>query len=72
MKKTFTLENLDCANCASKIENAIKEIKGVQSASVSFMMQKLVLEAADEQFEQILAQVKKTIAQIEPDCEITG
>lgn len=70
MKKTFKLDNLDCANCASKIENAIKEIAGVQSASVNFMMQKLVLETADKQFEQILAQVKQTIAKIEPDCEI--
>ena len=51
MKKTFVLEDLDCANCAAKIENAVKELEHVISASVSFMTQKLVLEAPDEKFE---------------------
>ena len=37
MKKTFVLDDLDCANCAAKIENAVREIEGVISASVSFM-----------------------------------
>lgn len=70
MRKTFNLENLDCANCAAKIENALKNLDGVQDASVSFMSQKLVLEADDNNFEQVLKRAKQTIAKIEPDCEI--
>ena len=50
MKKTFLLEDLDCANCAAKIETAINELENVSSASVSFMSQKLVLEAPDDKF----------------------
>ena len=46
MKKIFKLENLDCANCAAKMENAIQQIDGVENASVSFMQKKLMLEAA--------------------------
>ena len=45
MRKSFKLENLDCANCAAKMENGIKNIDGVKSATVSFMTQKLVIEA---------------------------
>ena len=70
MKKTFRLTDLDCANCAAKIENAIREIPGVIETSVSFMAQKLTLEAEEADFEKILAHTRKIIAKIEPDCEI--
>lgn len=69
MKKVYKLENLDCANCAAKIETAIKEIDGVTDASVSFMTQKLMIET-DEDVEKIMAEVVKTIDKIEPDCEV--
>lgn len=70
MKKTIRLIDLDCANCAAKIENSVKKIDGVIDASVSFMGQKMVLEAPDEQFESILAEAKKIIHKIEPDVTI--
>ena len=70
MKKTFALEELDCANCAAKMENAIKGIDGVKSATVSFLTQKLTLEADDGQFDEIFEQVVKTFRKIEPDCAI--
>ena len=70
MKKTIRLIDLDCANCAAKIENSVKKIDGVIDASVSFMGQKMVLEAPDEQFESILAEAKKLIHKIEPDVTI--
>ena len=54
MRKAFKLQDLDCANCAAKMENAIKNIEGVKSASISFMTQKLVLEADDDRFEAVL------------------
>ncbi|HCF83549.1 MAG TPA: heavy metal transporter [Ruminococcaceae bacterium] len=70
MKKVFKLVDLDCANCAAKMEDAIKKIDGVESASVSFMTQKLTLEADDERFDDILKIVVKTCKKVEPDCEI--
>ena len=70
MKKVFKLEDLDCANCAAKMEDAIKKIEGVKFASVSFMTQKLVLEADDAIFDDILAKAKKAVSKIEPDCTI--
>lgn len=70
MKKTFELEELDCAHCAAKMEDAIKKIDGVISANISFMTQKLTLEAADEDFDKVLKAAQKTIRKIEPDCRI--
>lgn len=70
MRKSFKLNDLDCANCAAKIENAIKKIDGVTSASISFMTQKMDLEAADERFDSVLAEVKKVIAKVEPDVSV--
>lgn len=69
MKKTYKLENLDCANCAAKIENAVKEIEGVINASVSFMTQKLTIET-EADLDEIMTKVKKIVRTIEPDCEI--
>lgn len=70
MKKVFKLEDLDCANCAAKMERAIKKIDGVVSATVSFMSQKLTLEADDATFDAIMKDVIKTCKKIEPDCVI--
>ena len=70
MKKTFKLDELDCANCGAKMENAIKKIDGVKDCTVSFMTQKLTLEADDDKFDEVLAQAVKVCRKIEPDCEI--
>lgn len=70
MKKVFVLNDLDCANCAAKMEDAISKIDGVNSASVSFMSQKLTLDADDMKFDEILKKAVKICRKIEPDCEI--
>lgn len=70
MKKVFRLEDLDCANCAAKMECAIKKLNGVNDASVSFMAQRLTIDADDENFEEIMNKVVKTCRKIEPDCTI--
>lgn len=70
MKKIYKLEDLDCANCAAKMENAINAIDGVQSATVSFMMQRLTIEADDANFDEIMKKVVKACRKIEPDCTI--
>jgi cadmium-exporting ATPase len=70
MKKKFKLEDLDCANCAAKMEDAIKKIPGVNDAVVSFMTQKMTIDAEDERFEEIMDEVVKICAKVEPDCRI--
>lgn len=70
MKKRFDLENLDCANCAAKMEEGIKKIKGVNDAKVSFMTQKLVIDANETSFDEIMKSVVEVCKKIEPDCEI--
>lgn len=70
MKKVFELEDLDCANCAAKMEDAIRKLDGVQSVTISFMAQKMTLEAEDANFDKILKQVKKCIKRVEPDCVV--
>ncbi len=70
MKKTFKLIDLDCAHCAAKMETAIKKIDGVINASVSFMSQKLTIEAEDEKFDDIVKKAAAECKKIEPDCEI--
>ena len=69
MKKSYKLENLDCANCAAKIEDAIKKIDGIKSASVSFFTQKIDIEF-DGNEPTLVAEIKKIISKIEPDCEL--
>ncbi len=70
MKRIFKLRELDCANCAAKMQTAIEKIDGVDACSVNFMTQRLTLEAADDQFENIVDQAVKICQKIEPDCEI--
>ena len=70
MKKKFKLEDLDCANCAAKMEEAIKKIPGVNDAVVSFMTQKMTIDAEDERFEEIMDEVAKVCAKVEADCRI--
>ncbi|MBQ3513547.1 MAG: cation transporter [Lachnospiraceae bacterium] len=70
MKKKFKLQDLDCANCAAKMEDGIKKINGVKDASVSFMTQKMTIEAEEEDFDRIMQEVVKVCAKVEPDCKI--
>ena len=70
MKRVFMLEELDCANCAAKMESAIAKIDGVSAVSVNFITQKLTLEAADGEFNDILKKAVKAVKRIEPDCRV--
>ncbi|MBQ3292160.1 MAG: cation transporter [Mogibacterium sp.] len=70
MKKKFKLIDLDCANCAAKMEEAIKKIDGVTDASVSFLTQKMMIEADDAIFDDVLQQAIKCISKVEPDCQV--
>ena len=70
MKKKFKLQDLDCANCAAKMEEAIKKIAGVSDASVSFMTQKMMIDAEDGRFDEIMEEIVKVCLKVEPDCKI--
>ncbi len=70
MKKVFKLQDLDCANCAAKMEAAIKKLDGVNDATVSFMTQRLTLDADDARFDAIVDECVKVCARVEPDCTI--
>ena len=68
MKKTFKLIDLDCANCAAKMETAIKKLPGVTGATVSFLTQKMTIEAED--VDTLMKDVVKVCRKVEPDCQI--
>lgn len=70
MRKSFKLQDLDCANCAAKMERGIQNIDGVKSATVGFMTQKLILEANEDRFDTILDEAQCVCKSIEPDCTI--
>lgn len=70
MKKKFKLKDLDCANCAAKMEAAVKRLEGVTDANVSFMTQKMTIEAEDSRFDEIMKEVVAVCKKVEPDCTI--
>ena len=70
MKKKFKLQDLDCANCAAKMEEAIKKIEGVSDATVSFMTQKMTIEADDSRVDEIMKEGVSVCRKVEPDCVI--
>lgn len=67
MKKKYKVENIDCANCAAKLETAIQKIEGVEGATLSFMTQKLTIEAKEEDFDKIMSEVVAIAQKMEPD-----
>lgn len=70
MKKTFKLDDLDCANCAARMEDALNKMPEVNSAAISFMRQELILEAPDEGFDATVKKAQKAMRRIEPDVRI--
>ena len=71
MKKTFELEDLDCANCALKVENGVKKLEGVKSCSVSFMTQKMTIETEEgADLNELMKRVVKLCRKVEPDMRI--
>ena len=70
MKKTYKMIDLECAHCAAKMEDAIRKLPGVTDATVSFLTQKLTLEADDARFDEILKKAVAICRKIEPDCRI--
>lgn len=70
MKKVFQMEDLDCANCAAKMEEAVRRIPGVTYVSISFMSQRMTLEAEDERFDEIAKLAARACARVDDDCRV--
>lgn len=70
MKKVFKMLDLDCANCAAKMENEIRKIDGVTDVNISFLAQKMTLEADDARFDEIAKQAAKVCKRVDDDCEV--
>ncbi len=70
MKKTYVLEELDCANCAAKMQESIKKISGVTDCNIAFMTKKMTLEAAEEDFDRIIKEVKKAVSKVDSEVEV--
>ena len=70
MKRIYNMENLDCANCAAKMEAKIKKIPGVTAANVSFFAQKLVLEGEESRWDEILDAASRAISSVDSDCRL--
>ena len=70
MKYTFKIKGLDCANCATQLENAIQKIEGIESVSINFLTEKMIMEYNEENKQEIMDKVKKTIKKEEPDVKI--
>ena len=70
MKKVIAMQDLDCANCAAKMEQAIRKIDGVQSCSINFMLQRMTLELDENNSTETINQIKAAVKKIEPDCRL--
>lgn len=72
MKKSYKLENLGCANCAARMEDAISKLDGVTKAQVVFMTSKLKIETSREDIDTLLDEAQAIITSFEEDCVIAG
>ncbi len=70
MKKNYILEDLDCASCAAKIEDGVKNIEGVLECSVSFVTEKMIVEIEEGKEKEVEKQIKKVVKKIEPDTTL--
>ncbi len=70
MTKTFKMQDLDCANCARKMEDAIRKLDGVEEVHVNFLTQKMILTADDARFDEIVKEAVKQIRRVDPDCSV--
>lgn len=70
MKAVLKLDGLCCANCATKIENEVNKLDGVESATVSFMTQKMTINAPDEKMDGIIEKASKIAVKIDDDVTV--
>lgn len=72
MKKILKFSEIDCANCAAKVEKGISKLEGVESVRVVFLTQKIILEVKEDcDWQGLIKAIEKEAKKVEPDCEIT-
>ena len=70
MKKTYILEDMDCAHCAAIIEEKVGKLEGGSKAKLTLLTQKLTIEAEEERIKEITAEIKKIVKKVEPEVEV--
>ena len=70
VRKTFMMEELDCAHCAAKMEEGIRKLEGVTEVTVNFLAQKLIIEADEERFDDIMKEAQRIVKKIHPATRI--
>lgn len=71
MKLKFTIEGLDCANCANELEENISKIEGINSVSISFMSQKMIIETDTENTDELIKKIEEVVKDEEPEVILT-
>lgn len=71
MSYVFKIENLDCANCAAKVEAGVKKLEGIIDCNVNFFLLKMKIDAAGELTDDLLSKIRKAAKRIEPDIKFT-
>lgn len=71
MKKTYRLEDLDCANCAAKIEKDTAKLDGVKRAALNLLSQKMVVECDENSSNEITKAIAKIVKKYEPDVVVS-
>ena len=70
MKKTYILEDLDCAHCAGLIEEKVGKLEGVSESRVTLLTQKLVVEVEESRAAGLIKEIRKIVKKLEPDVEV--
>lgn len=70
MKKTFMMEDLDCAHCAAKMEEQVRKLEGVYEVSINFFAQKMIIEMDEERADDIMKQAQRAVKKVDPNCSI--
>ena len=72
MKRTFELEDLDCAHCAAKIQEEVSKLDGVSNCRVSFLTTKMDYEVEDDKDKAVEKAMREIVKQLEPDVTVIG
>lgn len=70
MKKTYSLDQLDCAACAAKMEEAASQVPGVEELRINFLTKTMSLTASEDHFEQVAQNVMAACQRVEPECRV--
>lgn len=70
MKRVFKIEDVDCANCAAKMERAAAKLDGVNEVSINFMAQRITIDAVDERFDEVVDEIEKVMKKVDKEAHI--